>query len=197
MKITLQMLEEKGACQPGKDWFKARFTEEGDYQEILNALASDKGIDTQRSWAGWLLQEFGKLDTVYEAESIESDYFFFAGEIKVTGHIKVTFSLLAGRDIKAGESIKAGWSIEAGGGIEAGRGIEAGWGIKAGESIKAGDGIEAGWSIKAGESIKAGDGHGIFAGIRARICDWELYAVVSAKVKPENLVSGFFRVLEN
>ena len=149
MKITLQMLEEKGACQPGKDWFKARFTEEGDYQEILNALASDKGIDTQRSWAGWLLQEFGKLDTVYEAESIESDYFFFAGEIKVTGHIKVTFSLLAGRD------------------------------------------------IKAGESIKAGDGHGIFAGIRARICDWELYAVVSAKVKPENLVSGFFRVLEN
>ena len=167
MKITLQMLEEKGACQPGKDWFKARFTEEGDYQEILNALASDKGIDTQRSWAGWLLQEFGKLDTVYEAESIESDYFFFAGEIKVTGHIKVTFSLLAGRDIKAGESIKAG------------------------------DGIEAGWSIKAGESIKAGDGHGIFAGIRARICDWELYAVVSAKVKPENLVSGFFRVLEN
>jgi hypothetical protein len=65
-------------------------------------------------------------------------------------------------------------------------GIEAGWGIEAGEGIEAGSGIKAGWGIKAGE------GYGVFAGLRVKIGMWDFYAKVTAKTKPENLISGFW-----
>jgi hypothetical protein len=53
-----------------------------------------------------------------------------------------------------------------------------GWGIKAGEVI------EAGYGIKAGKDFV------IFAGLRLRLSEWTSCAIVTAKVKPDNLVSG-------
>ena len=52
--------------------------------------------------------------------------------------------------------------------------------------LMAGSGIKAGWGIEAGED------YGIFAGLHMKICRWELYAKVTAKTKPENLISGFW-----
>ena len=60
----------------------------------------------------------------------------------------------------------------------------------AGRSIKAGEGIEA------GEGIKAGDDFGIYAGLRVRVSQKELYAIVSAKAKPNNLVCGIWKELK-
>ncbi len=50
-------------------------------------------------------------------------------------------------------------------------------------------------SIKAGGSIKAGDGYCVFAGLCVPMPHWESLAVVTAKSKPNNLVSGFWRPL--
>jgi len=53
-------------------------------------------------------------------------------------------------------------------------------------SLLIGNGIEAGWGIKAG------DDYGVFGGLRVKIKDWTIYAKVSAKQKPNNLISGFW-----
>ena len=50
-------------------------------------------------------------------------------------------------------------------------------------------------SIKAGWGIKAGDGYCVFAGLCVPTPHWESLAVVTAKSKPNNLVSGFWRPL--
>ena len=71
--------------------------------------------------------------------------------------------------------------------------IRSGCGIEAGEVIKAGEGIKAGWGIEAGEVIKAGGGYGIFAGQAVEVCNWDISAVVTAKTRPENLISGFWK----
>ena len=52
-------------------------------------------------------------------------------------------------------------------------------------SLLVGGGIEAGDDIEAGE-------YGIFAGLKIKVCDWSLKAIVSAPIKPTNLASGFF-----
>ena len=64
--------------------------------------------------------------------------------------------------------------------------------LMAGSGIEAGEGIKAGLGIKAGSGIKAGEGYGVFAGLRVKIGKWDLYAKVTAKTKPENLISGFW-----
>ena len=52
--------------------------------------------------------------------------------------------------------------------------------------------LRAGTSIEAGLGIKAGDDFGIFAGFRLQISNWNFYAKVAAKSKPENLISGYW-----
>ena len=70
--------------------------------------------------------------------------------------------------------------------------------FKKGANVKrilAGEGIEAGWGIKAGEGIEAGCGYGIFSGLAVKISQWPQYAVVTAKTKPDNLISGCWKEL--
>ena len=128
---------------------------------------------------------------------IEAGWGIEAGEgIKAGRGIEAGLGIEAGWGIEAGEGIKAGRGIEAGLGIEAGEGIKAGRGIKAGCGIKAGRGIKAGWGIEAGEGIKAGSDYGIFAGLCVKVTLWAQHAIVSAKEKPANLISGFWKPKE-
>ena len=64
--------------------------------------------------------------------------------------------------------------------------------IKVDFFLIAGGGIKAGLGIEAGDSIKAGLGFGVYAGLKIRLNYWPIDAKVSAKTKPENLVSGFW-----
>ena len=66
--------------------------------------------------------------------------------------------------------------------------------FKKGANVKR---ILAGDGIKAGCGIKAGRGHGIFAGLAVKIVDWPQFAVVTAKTKPDNLISGHWKELES
>jgi antitoxin component YwqK of YwqJK toxin-antitoxin module len=58
MKITLKMLEEKDACEPGVDWFIEHFGRDGspDHTEILQKLYEQKHTDV---YGGWMLRRFG------------------------------------------------------------------------------------------------------------------------------------------
>lgn len=53
--------------------------------------------------------------------------------------------------------------------------------------------IRSGCGIEAGEGIEAGGGYGIFAGQAVEVCNWDISAVVTAKTRPENLISGFWK----
>ena len=185
MKITKELLREKGACAAGYRDFLKEFPEEKypdgvEYQDLLDCCA-EKGF----SYGSWLLSVFGRTDDVRKVDGdlITEKSIIFAGRLEVSGSIE------AGWGIKAGCGIEAGWGIKAGCGIEAGEGIEAGWGIEAGE------GIEAGWGIKAGLGIKAGCKFGIYAGLRVRITSE--YRKIIAKTKPENIMCGEFVEAEN
>ena len=59
-------------------------------------------------------------------------------------------------------------------------------------SIRIKNGIVLTGALKIGSGIKAGDGHGIFAGLRVKINEWPIRAKVSAPIKPENLMTGFW-----
>lgn len=50
--------------------------------------------------------------------------------------------------------------------------------------------------IQAGEGIEAGEGYCVFAGVRVPMSSWESLAVVTAKSKPNNLRSGYWKPLE-
>ena len=217
-KITLAHLRELGACRTGQREFQKAFPDGGEYQEVLDRCAKEGQID----FGLWLLAHVGTTEDVrvYEdAVNSPGEYIMFAGsvefkaganvrflaaggDIEAGGDIKAGWDIEAGRDIEAGGDIKAGGDIEAGGGIEAGRGIEAGWGIEAGRDIeaggdiKAGGGIEAGRDIEAGGEIKSVLGYGIYAGVSVPVKDWYRFAVVSAKAKPEYLLSGHWKPLE-
>ncbi len=215
MKITKELLREKGACAAGYRDFLKEFPEEKypdgvEYQDLLDCCA-EKGF----SYGSWLLSVFGRTDDVRKVDGdlITEKSIIFAGRLEVSGSIEAGegieagLGIEAGWGIKAGEGIEAGLGIEAGEGIEAGLGIEAGWGIKAGEGIeaglgieagegiKAGEGIEAGWGIEAGEGIEAGCKFGIYAGLRVRITSE--YRKIIAKTKPENIMCGEFVEAEN
>lgn len=169
-KITLTYLKELGACREGQREFQKAFPDGGEYQEVLDRCAEEGRLD----FAGWLFSRVGPTEDVrtYSEDIAEPDKnIFFAGRIEFVGSVFA-------------RGIKAGW------------GIEAGLGIKAGEGIKAGLGIKAGRGIEAGEGIEAGDGYCVFAGLCVPMPHWESLAVVTAKSKPNNLVSGFWRPLE-
>ena len=169
MKITKELLREKGACAAGyRDFLKEypvdKYPDGVEYQELLDCCA-----EKNFSYGSWLLDAFGKTDEVrkIDGDLIVEKGIIFAGQMEVKGCIK------------AGCGIKAGWDIEAGGGINAG------------DSIKAGGGIKAGCGIKAGYGIKAGCEYGIYAGLCCRITNKTQRKII-AKERPENIMCGEF-----
>ena len=169
MKITKELLKEKGACAAGyRDFLKEypvdKYPDGVEYQELLDCCA-----EKNFSYGSWLLGAFGKTDEVRKigGDLIAEKGIIFAGWLEVKG------------------CIKAGWGIEAGGGIEAGDGI------KAGRGIEADYGIEAGWGIKAGDGIKAGCEFGVYAGLRCKITN-KTFRKIVAKERPENIMCGEF-----
>ena len=199
MKITKELLKEKGACADGyraflEEYPVDKYPDGVEYQELLNCCA-----EKNFSYGSWLLGAFGKTDEVrkIDGDLITEKGIIFAGQLEAKGCIKAGWGIEAGEGIRAGLGIETGYGIEAGGGIKAGLGIKAGEGIKAGYGIKAvgdieaGWGIEAGWSIKAGNGIKAGDEFGIYAGLRFRITNKTQRKII-AKKRPENIMCGEF-----
>ena len=175
MKITKELLKEKGACVDGyRDFLKEypvdKYPDGVEYQELLDCCA-EKNFE----YGSWLLEMFGRTDEVRKigGDLIIEKGIIFAGQLEVKGCIE------------AGNGIKAGWGIEAGRGIKAGRGIEAGYGIEAGWGIEAGDGIKAGWGIEAGDEF------GIYAGLCCRVTNKTLRKII-AKERPENIMCGEF-----
>ena len=169
MKITKELLKEKGACAAGyRDFLKEypvdKYPDGVEYQELLDCCA-----EKDFSYGSWLLGAFGKTDEVrkIDGDLIVEKGIIFAGQLEVKGCIK------------AGEGIKAGRGIKAGSGIEAGCGIEAG------------EGIAAGYGIEAGEGIEAGDEFGIYAGLCCRITNKTQRKII-AKNRPENIMCGEF-----
>ena len=149
MKITKELLKEKGACADGyRDFLKEypvdEYPDGVEYQELLDCCA-----EKNFSYGSWLLGAFGKTDEVrkIDGDLIGEKGIIFAGQLEVKGCIE------AGDGIEAGYGIKAGWGIEAGCGIKAGEDIEAGRGIKAGCGIEAGAFISVKKRIFAGISI--------------------------------------------
>ena len=119
MKITKELLKEKGACVDGyRDFLREypvdKYPDGVEYQELLDCCA-----EKNFSYGSWLLGAFGKTDEVrkIDGDLIVEKGIIFAGRLEVKGCIE------AGDGIKAGDGIRAGW------GIEAGNGIKDGWGI--------------------------------------------------------------------
>ena len=160
MKITKELLKEKGACAAGyraflEEYPVDKYPDGVEYQELLDCCA-EKNFE----YGSWLLEMFGRTDEVRKigGDLIAEKGIIFAGQLEAEGCIKAGYGIEAGLGIEAGGDIEAGYNIKAGYGIKAGECIEAGWGIEAGRGIKAGLGIEAGDGIKAGLGIKAGWG---------------------------------------
>ena len=65
--------------------------------------------------------------------------------------------------------------------------------FKAGANVRF---LAAGGDIEAGGEIKSVLGYGIYAGVSVPVKDWYRFAVVSAKAKPEYLLSGHWKPLE-
>ena len=197
MKITKELLREKGACAAGyrnflKEFPEKKYPDGVEYQELLDCCA-----EKNFGYGSWLLSVFGRTDDVRKIDGnlTTEKSIIFAGRLDVSGSIEAGLGIEAGWGIKAGECIKAGLGIEAGWGIKAGASIEAGECIKAGLGIEAGECIKAGWGIKAGRGIKAGCEFGIYAGLRVRITDNRRKII--AKAKPENIMCGEFVEAKN
>ena len=193
MKITKELLKEKGACADGyRDFLKEypvdKYPDGVEYQELLDCCA-----EKDFSYGSWLLGAFGKTDEVrkIDGDLIVEKGIIFAGRLEVKGCIKAGLGIKAGDGIDAGRGIDAGGGIEAGEGIKAGDGIDAGRGIDAGWCIKAGRGIDAGRGIKAGCGIEAGDEFGIYAGLSCRSTNKTQRKII-AKERPENIMCGEF-----
>ena len=123
IKITRDMLKEKGACASGYRAFCKEFPDDEypdgvGYQDLLDRCA-ENGRD---AYASWLIDAFGHTTDV---RKIEGDY-ISEKSIYVCGRLEVTGKIYCRGSIKAGESIEAGWGIEAGND----------WGIYAGTHVK-------------------------------------------------------------
>lgn len=77
MKITIELLKEKGVCEQGREEFKENYPDGCDYQELLNACA-EKGRD---DYADWLMTTFGLSNTVLKLNgNYESEHSLFLQE---------------------------------------------------------------------------------------------------------------------
>ena len=103
MFITLDWLNEKGACSAGKNWFVEKFPEGGEYQEVLNALAEECGADDNvgLDWGDWLIKRAGSVNTILavQGDLVSDCNIFCAGAIRVTGSISAKSRLVAGKSI--------------------------------------------------------------------------------------------------
>ena len=122
MKITKELLKEKGACVDGyRDFLREypvdKYPDGVEYQELLDCCA-----EKNFSYGSWLLGAFGKTDEIrkIDGDLIVEKGIIFAGWLEVKGCIKAGWGIEAGNGIKAGYNIKAGCGIEAGDGIEVG-----------------------------------------------------------------------------
>ena len=116
MKITKELLKEKGACADVyRDFLKEypvdKYPDGVEYQELLDCCA-----EKNFSYGSWLLSAFGKTDEVrkIDGDLIVEEGIIFAGRLEVKGCIKAGRGINAGLGIKAGCGIKAGWGIKAG-----------------------------------------------------------------------------------
>ena len=101
MKITKELLKEKGACVDGyRDFLKEypvdKYPDGVEYQELLDCCA-EKNFE----YGSWLLEMFGRTDEVRKicGDLIVEKGIIFAGQLEVKGCIE------------AGDGIKAGWGI--------------------------------------------------------------------------------------
>lgn len=138
-----------------------------------------------------------------------------AGDLKVAGSVDCMGSLLTGGaarvqgDLLVGGDCSTraldvhGWLQVSGsvrvdeglisrGGMDCGLHLDAARGIRSGGDVKAGGAIRAGESIHAAGEIRAGQGYGVFAGLGVQRENWESSARVSARRKPEGLLSGLW-----
>ncbi len=108
MRITIDWLNEKGACSEAIEQFAKTFPEGEEYQKVLVSLAKENNLN----WAYWLLKNVGPTKEVLEinGDLISETSIYFAGFIRVTGKIISKIYLVAGEGIKAGED----WGIYVG-----------------------------------------------------------------------------------
>ena len=104
MKITKELLKEKGACAAGyRDFLKEypvdKYPDGVEYQELLDCCA-----EKNFSYGSWLLGAFGKTDEVRKiaGDLIAEKGIIFAGQLEAEGCIK------AGCGIEAGDGIEVG-----------------------------------------------------------------------------------------
>ncbi|MHB1956688.1 MAG: hypothetical protein ACYCOU_23435, partial [Sulfobacillus sp.] len=83
MKITIDLLEAKGACDSGLRYFTKTWGGGAsvDYQEVLDRLAEDDRPDD----AGWLLNELGPDKTAEKivTEPVTAKHLFAAGRLVI------------------------------------------------------------------------------------------------------------------
>ena len=103
-----------------------------------------------------------------------------ARALNVHGRLQVSGSLRVHEGVIARE------------GPHCGMHLDAAWGIRSSGDIRAGGAIRAGESIQAAGEIRAGRGYGVFAGLGVERENWEHSARVSARRRPEGLLSGFW-----
>ena len=187
-RITIQLLKDLGACRDGQRNFMRAFPDGAGYQETLDRCAEEGRVD----FGMWLLDKLGATEDVrtFDEDVDEPEkIILFAGAVEFKRGANV-MHLIVKCGIRAGEGIRAGRGIIAGWGISAGLGILSGWVLHACRAI------DAGRCIQACDGIRAGIGFGVFAGLQIKVALWSEYAVVTAKTKPENLISGYWKPLE-
>ena len=98
MKITKELLKEKGACAAGyRDFLKEypvdKYPDGVEYQELLDFCA-----EKNFSYGSWLLDAFGKTDDVrkIEGDLIVEKGIIFAGRLEVKGCIEAGWGIKAG-----------------------------------------------------------------------------------------------------
>lgn len=114
------------------------------------------------------------------------------GDLLVEGAVQCAASLRADGLVRSGDDIRVAQGLLSRGSVECGRHLEAGWGIKAADGIAAQGCIRAGESLATEGEIRAGGGYGVFAGLSVRRDGWECSARVSARTKPDELLSGWW-----
>lgn len=69
MRITLDWLQDYGACERGCNWFVNHFPDGGELDNIIHAL-KDRKVD----WAKWLAEEFEWTGKIQGVNILDSHY---------------------------------------------------------------------------------------------------------------------------
>ena len=171
MQITLEELASHDSPQELKDWFLARFVNQGpEYQDVLNALAEEDKPDL----AFWLLDHINDRgrSQLHIHRGYRHKHIFAARKVIFYDFISVTGWIRAGRNIFAENGLCAGLGIVAGSDIRCRRTIRSNGELLSGgridvrQSIEVSGGIRSAYSVIAGEDIRSGGN--IQAGIKAR-----------------------------